>query len=168
MWRSPFVTMVTTRTWLCHVFNKSQLSACGVSCGRQVVRFFYSAWELLFVVHWMLVYRAVFESESAPGCILVLLLVTLCVVCSRAVLCAGCRLAGCIVRGLRELSRQNIARWWIYTSLCLIMFVRPCCIRTVTLSVRQYSAPSRCRLVEGRLFGDWPAAVSRKTPHVAT
>lgn len=111
--RSPFVTMVTTRTWLCHVFNKSQLSACGVSCGRQVVRFFYSAWELLFVVHWMLVYRAVFESESAPGCILVLLLVTLSVVCSRAVLCAGCRLAGCIVRGLRELSRQNIARWWI-------------------------------------------------------
>ena len=62
----------------------------------------------------MLVYRAVFESESAPGCILVLLLVMLSVVCSRAVLCAGCRLAGCIVRGLRELSRQNIARWWIY------------------------------------------------------
>ena len=65
----------------------------------------------------MLVYRAVFESESAPGCILVLLLVTLSVVCSRAVLCAGCRLAGCIVRGLRELSRQNIARWWIYILL---------------------------------------------------
>ena len=65
----------------------------------------------------MLVYRAVFESESAPGCILVLLLVTLSVVCSRAVLCAGCRLAGCIVRGLRELSRQNIARWWIYYSI---------------------------------------------------
>ena len=29
------------------------------------------------------------------------------VVCSRAVFCAGCRLAGCIVGGLVQLSRQN-------------------------------------------------------------
>ena len=36
--------------------------------------------------------------------------VILSVVCSRAVFCAGCRLAGCIVGGLVQLSRQNIAR----------------------------------------------------------
>ena len=45
----------------------------------------------------------------------VFLHVILSVVCSRAVFCAGCRLAGCIVGGLVELSKQNIARQWIYT-----------------------------------------------------
>ena len=43
----------------------------------------------------------------------VLLLVTLSVVCSRAVLQAGwTRTVSCNI-GLRELRRQNIARWWI-------------------------------------------------------
>ena len=45
--------------------------------------------------------------------------VILSVVCSRAVFCAGCRLAGCNAGGLVQLSRQNIARWRIYIALAV-------------------------------------------------
>ena len=65
---------------------------------------------VLFLAPQLRYYR-IGESMKVKVLRAIFLHVILSVVCSRAVFCAGCRLAGCIVGGLVQLSRQNIARW---------------------------------------------------------